>query len=81
MRSIETIIIGAGIAGEACARRLSEAQRPFHLISENLGGRISRSQDDSVNMGAYYVRGDYEHVNQLVEHGRHISKPLSQEPP
>jgi hypothetical protein len=74
VRSIETIIIGAGIAGEACARRLSEAQRSFHLISENLGGRISRSQDDSVNMGAYYVRGDYEHVNQLVERGRHINK-------
>jgi len=74
VRSIETIVIGAGIAGEACARRLSEAQRPFHVISENLGGRISRSQDDSVNMGAYYVRGDYEHVNQLVEHGRHINK-------
>ena len=74
MRSIETIVIGAGIAGEACARRLSEAQRPFHLISENLGGRISRSQDDSVNMGAYYVRGDYGHVNQLVNRGRHINK-------
>jgi hypothetical protein len=72
LQSVETIIIGAGIAGEACARRLSEAQRPFHLISENLGGRVRRSQDDSINMGAYYVRGDYGHVNQLVERGRQI---------
>ncbi len=72
-RSVETIIIGAGIAGEACARRLVKAQRPFLLISEDLGGRISRSQDDSVNLGAYCVRADYEHVNKLVTRGRRIN--------
>jgi hypothetical protein len=72
-QNVETIIIGAGIAGEACARRLAEAQQPFLLIGEDLGGRISRSRDDSINLGAYYVRADYDHVNQLVTRGRRIN--------
>ncbi len=72
-RSRETIIVGGGIAGLACARRLDEAQQPFLLISENLGGRIRRSRDNAVNLGAYYVRADYHHVNQLVTRGRRIN--------
>ena len=43
------------------------------MISENVGGRISRSQDDAINLGAYYVRADYEHVNRLVRRGRRIN--------
>jgi len=66
----ETIIIGAGIAGLACARSLFEAQRPFLVIAENVGGRIRRSDDGAVNLGAYYVRADYTHVNRYVELGR-----------
>lgn len=68
-----TIVIGAGIAGLACARRLFEAGQPFLLISENVGGRICRSRDNSVNLGAYYVRADYHYVNRLVKRGRRIN--------
>jgi hypothetical protein len=64
--------VGAGIAGIACARRLREAEQPYLLISENLGGRITRSRDGAVNLGAYYVRADYDHVNALVDRGRRI---------
>ena len=64
--SQETIIVGAGIAGLACARRLHDARHPFLMIAENMGGRIQRSRDGAVNLGAYYVRADYTHVRDLL---------------
>lgn len=70
----ETIIVGAGIAGLACARRLHDAGRRFLVISENVGGRIQRSRDGAVNLGAYYVRADYTHVNRYVRLGRRIDR-------
>lgn len=72
--SQETIIVGAGIAGLACARRLHDAGRPFLMISDNVGGRIQRSRDGTVNLGAYYVRADYAHVNRYVRLGRRIDR-------
>ena len=70
----ETVIVGGGIAGLACARRLSDEQRGFLLISEDLGGRIRRTRDGAANLGAYYVRADYIHVNRFVERGRRIRR-------
>ncbi|HYN75201.1 MAG TPA: NAD(P)-binding protein [Candidatus Limnocylindria bacterium] len=73
-REVETVIIGGGIAGLACARRLHDGQRPFLLITEDVGGRIRVSRDGAVNVGAYYVRSDYTHVNQFVDRGRRIKR-------
>ena len=73
-RRVETVIIGGGIAGLACARRLHEEHRPFLLITENIGGRIRPSANGSVNLGAYYVRSDYTHVNRFVDRGRRIKR-------
>jgi len=56
--SHETIIIGGGISGLACARRLYDRGRPFLLITQNIGGRIRPSTTGAVNLGAYYVRSD-----------------------
>ncbi|MDH3250265.1 MAG: NAD(P)-binding protein, partial [Acidimicrobiia bacterium] len=70
----ETIIVGAGIAGLACARRLHDAGRRFLLVSENVGGRLHRSSDGTVNLGAYYVRADYTHVTRYVRPGRRINR-------
>ena len=70
----ETVIVGGGIAGLACARRLHDSQRSFLLITENVGGRIRTSADGTVNLGAYYVRHDYDHVNQFVDRGRRIKR-------
>jgi glycine/D-amino acid oxidase-like deaminating enzyme len=73
-RVYETIIIGAGIAGLACARHLQDAGQPFLIVSENLGGRIRRSRNGDLNLGAYYVRADYTHVNRFVELGRRLDR-------
>jgi Flavin containing amine oxidoreductase len=73
-RDVETVIIGGGIAGLACARRLHDGRRPFLLITEGVGGRIRASADGSANVGAYYVRGDYHHVNRFVDRGRRIGR-------
>lgn len=68
------IIIGGGIAGLACARRLHDSGRSFRLITENIGGRVRTSADGAVNLGAYYVTRDYAHVNQFVDRGRRIGR-------
>jgi glycine/D-amino acid oxidase-like deaminating enzyme len=70
----ETIIIGAGIAGLACARQLHDSGTSFLLITEDIGGRVLKSTDGTVNLGAYYVRADYSHVNRFVERGRRIRR-------
>ena len=66
--------MGGGIAGLACARALSDAGRSFMLITEDIGGRVRASADGKVNLGAYYVRADYHHVNQFVDRGRRIRR-------
>lgn len=70
----ETAIVGGGIAGLACARRLSDGRRRFLLITEDVGGRVRRSRDGAANLGAYYVRADYLHVNRFVDRGRRIRR-------
>lgn len=69
---METVIVGAGIAGLACARRLHQNGRPFVIISSNIGGRILQSVDGTVPLGALYVRADYDHVNQFATRGRRL---------
>ncbi len=70
----ETVIIGGGIAGLACARHLHDNGRSFLLITENVGGRVRTSKDGTINLGAYYVKGDYGHVNEFVDRGRRIRR-------
>jgi glycine/D-amino acid oxidase-like deaminating enzyme len=68
------VIVGGGIAGLACARRLSDNQHGFRLITEDVGGRVRRSRDGAANLGAYYVRADYRHLGRFVERGRRIKR-------
>ncbi|MFQ5621211.1 MAG: FAD-dependent oxidoreductase [Candidatus Nanoarchaeia archaeon] len=71
-KTYETIIIGGGIAGLACARRLHEAKRDFLLITEDVGGRIKTSKDGKVNYGAFFVTDEYKHLLPWVIKGRRI---------
>jgi hypothetical protein len=62
----ETIIIGAGIAGLACAYHLKKHHHDFLLISKDIGGRILSSHDGTTNYGAFFVCSDYDNVLPFV---------------
>jgi hypothetical protein len=68
----DTIIIGAGISGLACARHLQENNEDFLIIGEDIGGRILTSDDNTANYGAFFVCSDYHHVNKFVSLGNRI---------
>lgn len=61
-QSFDTLIIGAGISGLACARHLSAVGEDFALVSKDIGGRILTSEDGTANYGAFFVCSDYYHV-------------------
>jgi len=65
--SSETIVIGAGISGLACARRLQQFDKDFLIISNDIGGRILTSEDGLVNYGAFFVCSDYYNMLNFVK--------------
>ncbi|MBU1136117.1 MAG: FAD-dependent oxidoreductase [Nanoarchaeota archaeon] len=64
-KEYETIIIGGGISGLSCAKKLNEAGKDFLLISKNFGGRMCTPK--KINYGACYVTGDYKHILNYVD--------------
>lgn len=71
--SPETLIIGGGIAGLACARRLAEAGRDFLLVTDRLGGRMFAA-GCGAPFGAAYVTRDYAHVLRHVGLGPRVRR-------
>jgi hypothetical protein len=71
MKQVETLIVGGGISGLACARQLYERGREFVLVTDRLGGRML-ANDDGLNLGAAYVTSDYRHVLRFVDRGQRI---------
>ena len=65
-QGFDTIIVGAGISGLACARKLHENDEDFLLISDDIGGRILVSDDETANYGAFFVCEDYYHLLKFV---------------
>jgi len=63
----DTIIVGAGISGLACARRLQQSDEDFLVISKDIGGRILISDDGLVNYGAFFVCSDYSNLLKYVK--------------
>lgn len=67
--STGAVVIGGGISGLGCARRLHDAGLPFVLVTDRLGGRMHHRPDGSVNLGATYVKADYRYVSRYVDRG------------
>ncbi len=63
----ETIIIGGGVSGLSCAKRLHEAKRDFLLITEELGGRLLSAECCGINYGAAYMTSDYVNMLKYAE--------------
>ncbi len=72
MGTPSTLIIGGGIAGLACARRLRDAGHPFLLVTDRLGGRMHAAA--TAPFGATYLTSDYRHVGRYVGRGPRIHK-------
>ena len=70
--TVETVIIGAGVAGLGCAHQLAKYKRDFFVITENIGGRISTSDDGRINYGAYFVLNNYKHILPFVKKGEKL---------
>lgn len=68
----ETIIIGGGIAGLACAKELFKNNASFKLISVNIGGRITTSEDGKINYSAYIVSRYYKNFKKFVR----LTRPI-----
>ncbi|MCD8212527.1 MAG: NAD(P)-binding protein [Campylobacter sp.] len=62
----ETVIVGGGLAGIFCARKLKEAGREFMLISDNIGGRVKYVESVEMNFGGVFYFENYHHVRQLL---------------
>ncbi len=61
------IIVGGGLSGLGCAKRLQESGAEFSLITENIGGRVKTSPDGETNYGAYYITADCRNIMPYVE--------------
>ena len=66
-KTYDTIIIGGGLSGLACAKHLQEHNEDFLLISKDIGGRILTSKDGTVNYGAFFVHSDFYHTLKYVK--------------
>jgi len=62
----ETLIIGGGIAGLACARHLKDAGQPFTLVTDTLGGRMQRSAAGDY-LGAAMLNDDHHHMKKYAK--------------
>lgn len=61
-QDIETIVVGAGAAGMNCCLELQKENRPYLLISPNIGGRICNDNVHHMNYGAVFYFTTYKYM-------------------
>tara|TARA_R110002167_G_scaffold247863_2_gene453763 strand:- start:134333 stop:135475 length:1143 start_codon:yes stop_codon:yes gene_type:complete len=74
----ETIVIGGGMAGMACAIKLNEAGKDVAMITEILGGKTMYDTKLDMNFGAVFYMENYHNVKQILEHGPKLMKSYGQ---
>jgi thioredoxin reductase len=73
---IDTLIIGAGIAGLSCARKLKDNNKKFKIITENVGGRIFESSEGKIEYGAYYIMKNYHYSKKFSKINRALTPAM-----
>ncbi len=64
--TVETIIVGGGMAGMTCALKLQDEGRPYLMITENMGGRICYRKEHNMNFGAVFFMKGYHHAKNIL---------------
>jgi phytoene dehydrogenase-like protein len=77
----DVIIVGAGLAGLACARRLKDAGIPFVILdgAGRIGGRVKTDQVDGflLDHGFQVLQTAYPEARRVLDYGRLELKPFA----
>src|SRR3989338_7059917 len=75
VRHVKTIIVGGGVTGLMCAKELQKNDREdFLILTKDVGGRVTSSEKDAINYGAYFVTKDYSVLSEYISIGRKMHK-------
>jgi phytoene dehydrogenase-like protein len=79
--SADVVVIGAGLAGLCCARRLAEAGVSFQIVegSDGIGGRVRTDEVDGflLDRGFQVLLTAYPEARRLLDYSRLDLKPFS----
>jgi hypothetical protein len=76
--SIDTLIVGGGMAGIACGLKLREAGINSVMITDSLGGRTCYDRNLKMNFGAVFYMENYHHVKKILTPGPLLMTSYSQ---